>query len=90
MSFEMLANFRMEDGEEALKLIHFDFENLKLIYEYFLEPNLHQVLEDAICVLFIHCLNVHVSCQIVHALTVGNVRVEVGVDAQKGMQNGWI
>lgn len=86
----MLANFRMEDSEEALELIHFDFENFKLIYEYFLEPYLHQVLEDAICVLLIHGLNVDVSCQIVHALAVGNVRVEVRVDAQKGMQNGWI
>jgi hypothetical protein len=80
----------MEDRQQTFELVHLDLEHLELVYENFLEPYLHQVLENTVCVLLVAGFDVEIACQIVHALTVRNIGVVVCIGTQQRVQNRWV
>ena len=72
----------MEDIQQSLELIHFDFQYLELIYKNLSESYLHQIFKNAISILFILGFEVNVACYVVHTLTVRNVFMIIGVGTQ--------
>lgn len=83
LPLEVLADLRVEDGQEPFELVHLQLEDFELVDENFLEPVLHQVLEDTIGMLLMSGLDVNVSSKVVHALTVADVLVEIGISSQQ-------
>lgn len=53
VSFKVLTDFWVEEGQQSLKLIHFKFESLELVGKDLAESGLHQMLEDSIARLLI-------------------------------------
>ena len=66
----MLADLRVEYGQQSLELVHLDLQDLELVDEDLFEPVFHQVLEDPIGVFLILGLDVDVPCKVVHPLAV--------------------
>lgn len=85
--FEVVANFRVEDAEQPLKLVHLYFEHFEFVGEELFEAHFHEILKYTIGGLLIPGLDVQIAGNVVHALTVGDVFVEVGINPQQGVQN---
>jgi hypothetical protein len=75
----MLADFRVVNRQETLKLIHFSLEDLELINKELFEVSVHQVVENPVSRFKLSAFDEKVSGDIVHPLTISNVLVADGI-----------
>ncbi len=78
----MVRYLRVVDGQQSLKLVHLYLQYLELVREQLLKPLLHEVFEQSIAVLLIFALNEQITRNVVHALTVADLLVRVGIQLQ--------
>lgn len=70
LAFEVFCEFRQEDAEQALELVHFDLENLELVHKQLVEVSVHHLLEDGVSLDFVTGFDEKVPCDVVHALAI--------------------
>ena len=82
MSFEVVADFRMEYCQQSLELIEFNFQDLELIGKKLFESILHQILEHTVGSLLVLGFYVEIACDVVHPLAVTDFSMIASVSTE--------